>query len=87
MKSVKNKLQALEQYKMLLTRLDERNDARSLKGAYWLANDEIETITTEKWKQKFGVSFETARKDLFLLEKEGFLIIRREGHKLFFDRA
>lgn len=87
LKSVKNKLQALEQYKKLLTKLDENKDARALKGAYWMANKQIQTITAEKWKQKFSVSFETARKDLFLLEKEGFLVRRKEGRKLFFDRA
>ena len=58
---------------------------RILEGAKWMVNENIPTITTEKWCSKFKVSFETARQDLMKLEAEGFLIKRTVGRKNFFD--
>ncbi len=63
----------------------DHEHSRLLKGASWLVSEEISTITAEKWRVKFGVSFETARKDLMLLESEGFLTRRTVGRKSFFD--
>ena len=65
-------------------RLSGDEFARVLKGARWLAAEDIETITTEKWKSKFGVSFETARRDLTKLEEEGFVVMRTVGRKHFY---
>lgn len=58
---------------------------RILKGAHWMVSENIPTITTEKWRGKFKVSFETARQDLMKLEEEGFLTKRTVGRKNFFD--
>lgn len=58
---------------------------RLVRGATWLINEDIETITAEKWKSKFKVSFETARQDLLRLEEVGFLMKRTVGRKNYFD--
>ena len=58
---------------------------RLVKGATWLIDENITTITTEKWKNKFKVSFETARQDLLRLEGTGFLRKRTVGRKNYFD--
>ena len=58
---------------------------RLAKGATWLIDENITTITTEKWKNKFKVSFETARQDLLRLEEIGFLRKRTVGRKNYFD--
>lgn len=57
---------------------------RILRGARWLLDGNIEMITTEKWKNKFKVSFETARQDLMRLAKEGIVVMRVVGRKHFF---
>ena len=69
-----------------------RRDAASLAsadrlaaGLQWLYSKGAGTITTEKWKEKFGVSFETARKDLTWLAEHGYLTSRTSGHKKYFD--
>ena len=69
-----------------------RKDAASLasvdrlaNGMEWLYSKEIHTITTDKWKEKLNVSFETARKDLTWLSDNGYLDVRISGHKKFFD--
>ena len=68
--------------------LGEQPEAqRMLRGAEWMVADDVETITAEKWKNKFRVSFETARKDLMRLEEAGFLKRRVVGRKIFFDLA
>ena len=56
-----------------------------LNGLEWLYSKEFEAVTSEKWKDKFGVSFETARKDLMWLKEHGYLAARQQGHKVFFD--
>ena len=58
---------------------------RLIHGAAWLVDEGIETITTEKWKSKFKVSFETARQDLLRLVEVGFLRKRTVGRKNYFD--
>ena len=58
---------------------------RLADGLEWLYSKGFETITTDKWKDKFKISFETARKDLSWLADHGFLNIRTSGHKKFFD--
>lgn len=58
---------------------------RLVRGATWLMDEEITTITTEKWKNKFKVSFETARQDLLRLEEAGLLKKRTVGRKNYFD--
>ncbi len=54
-------------------------------GLEWLYNKGLTTITTDKWKDRFDVSFETARKDLTWLADRGYLFARTSGHKKFFD--
>ena len=58
---------------------------RLVAGMEWLYSKEIRTITTEKWKEKHRVSFETARKDLTWLAGHGYLTERNAGHKKYFD--
>lgn len=58
---------------------------RLVRGVTWLIDEEIQTITAEKWKSKFKVSFETARQDLLRLTKIGFLQKRTVGRKHYFD--
>jgi len=60
---------------------------RLLKGAGWMFSENIPTITTEKWRRKFKISFETARQDLTKLTEEGFLVKRTVGRKNFYDMA
>ena len=76
--------------KMRLERL--RREAAALAaadrlcaGMEWLYERDVESITTDKWKDKFRVSFETARKDLLWLSEHGCLSARTSGHKKFFD--
>lgn len=54
-------------------------------GMEWLFSKGFDTITTDKWKDKFKISFETARKDLTWLADKGYLAARTSGHKKFFD--
>ena len=58
---------------------------RLCKGLQWLYEKNFQTVTTDKWKDKFGTSFETARKDLTWLAEHGYLQVRSSGHKKFFD--
>ncbi len=60
-------------------------NSRLLKGAKWLVDESIATITADKWKNKFKVSFETARQDLTKLEENGFVKKRVVGRRNFFD--
>jgi len=76
-----------------LARVDAlRRDAADLasanrlcEGMEWLYAKGFANITTEKWKERFKVSFETARKDLLWLAEHGYLDMRSSGHKRFFD--
>ncbi len=81
--SARNHLKNLQKYEKLKEQMDE--DSRILKGAFWLASEDIHVITAKKWKNKLKVSFETARQDLKALESLGFLTSRREGRNIFFD--
>lgn len=83
--SVQARLCGMEFYRNISGKLDSEKDARILKGAYWMVSNDVKTISAEKWKNKFGISFETARKDLLTLEEIGFFKKRTEGHKVFFD--
>ena len=58
---------------------------RLCTGLEWLYGKGFRTITTDKWKDQFGISFETARKDLTWLAEKGYLTVRISGHKKFFD--
>lgn len=58
---------------------------RLTAGLEWLYSKGIGTVTADKWKDKFGVSFETARKDLSWLAEHGYLTARVSGHKKLFD--
>ena len=49
---------------------------RQLRGMKWLIQEDISTITTEAWRKKFKVSFETARQDLHHLQDLGALKMR-----------
>lgn len=86
LQSVKVRLQAMEAFRTVQEKLDPGKDSRVIRGAWWMVTDNVSTVTIEKWKGKFGVSFETARKDLMTLAGSGFVSARREGHRLFFDR-
>lgn len=59
--------------------------ARILQGAAWMVNERVESITADKWRGKFKVSFETARQDLQRLEQEGFVTLRVVGRKHHYD--
>ena len=83
--SVGSKLQTLDLFNRIKPELDPVKDSRLLKGAAWMAGEDVTSITSEKWKNKFGVSFETARKDLMKLEEAGFLRRMVKGHKIFFE--
>lgn len=54
---------------------------RIVDGLPWLLSSESQTITTEIWRKKWQVSFETARQDLLALEGQGVLIKRVEGRR------
>ena len=58
---------------------------RLCKGMEWLYAKDFHAVTVEKWKDKFNVSFETARKDLMRLVEYGYLSGRVSGHKKYFD--
>ena len=58
---------------------------RLLAGLEWLYGKAFVSVTADQWRQKFGVSFETARKDLLWLAEHGYLAVRASGHKRFFD--
>ena len=58
---------------------------RLCAGLEWLYRKGFQSITTDKWKNEFKVSFETARKDLTWLAGKGYLGIRNSGHKKYFD--
>ena len=58
---------------------------RLCEGLEWLYRKEFTVITTEKWKDRFAVSFETARKDLRWLAEHGYLKIRAVGHRKMYD--
>ena len=83
--SVGSKLQTLDLFNRIKPELDPVKDSRLIKGAAWMAGEDVTSITSEKWKNKFGVSFETARKDLMKLEEAGFLRRMGKGHKIFFE--
>lgn len=70
----------------LKTALADKSDAdRLIEGAAWLVKNSIDTVTAEKWRNKFRISFETARKDLMKLAEYGFVSKRVEGRKIFYD--
>lgn len=50
-------------------------------GLEWLLTGKSKTITADIWRKKWRVSFETARKDLMLLEREGILTLEIQGRK------
>lgn len=58
---------------------------RLLRGAEWLLTENIPTVTTEKWRAKFRIAFETARQDLNTLAAYGLLTMRISGRKHFYD--
>ena len=58
---------------------------RLCAGLEWLYRKGFRSITTDKWKDQFKVSFETARKDLSWLAEKGYLTARTSGHRKFFD--
>lgn len=85
LEGVERRLHALGKYRQLQALLGQDEDSRLLKGALWMAENDIGRITIEKWGRKHSVSFETARKDLMLLERAGFLKLSRVGRRLYYD--
>ena len=78
------------QEKMKVTGLRETASSlasveRLTSGLEWLYSKGFSTVTTDKWKDKIKVSFETARKDLTRLADHGYLVVRTSGHKKFYD--
>ena len=59
----------------------EVND-RILAGAKWLLESPNHAVTIKAWQNKFHVSTETARQDLFRLEAEG-IVVRKVNRKRF----
>ncbi len=57
---------------------------RQLSGARWLLEGDGERVTVEKWKKKYRVATETARRDLLSLAERGVLDRAREGRKAVF---
>lgn len=58
---------------------------RLCEGLEWLYSREFTSVTADKWKNKFKISYETARKDLTWLVERGYLTVRMSGHKKIFD--
>ncbi len=77
----------LEQIQTITNRLSALGNVpeRIMEGAKWLLKSDAATITSDKWRKKWGVSFETARQDLQVLEANGLLSKRVEGRKHIFD--
>jgi Uncharacterized conserved protein len=75
-----------QQLNRIITAFDDGTDNRIVKGAQWLIESDIESITADKWSKKFKVSFETARTDLMKLEKEGLLIKETVGRKIIYRK-
>ena len=80
----RSRLDAIAKYNVLQDMLDPVSDRRLLKGAEMMLTEGAGEITASVWKEKMAVSFETARKDLMMLEKLGFLTKVTRGHKIFF---
>lgn len=80
----RSRLDAIAKYNVLQDMLDPVSDRRLLKGAEMMLTEGAGEITASIWKEKMAVSFETARKDLMMLEKLGFLTKVSRGHKIFF---
>ena len=76
----RKKLEELRQAAASLASAD-----RLVSGMEWLYSKGYKTITTEKWKERFKVSFETARKDLTWLAAHAYLTARTSGHRKLFD--
>lgn len=57
---------------------------RQLSGARWLLEGDGERITVEKWRKKYGVATETARRDLLALTEQGVLERGMEGRRAVF---
>ncbi len=58
---------------------------RLYAGMEWLYRHHAASVTSDQWKDRFNVVFETARKDLIWLEEHGYLTGRNVGHKKFYD--
>ncbi len=54
---------------------------RMLEGVPWLLSDGKGNVTAEIWREKWDISFETARQDLLRLEKAGLLRLEVQGRK------
>ena len=70
-----------------LNELQARGDlnARQLAGAKWLLEGTGESVTVEKWKKRYKVVQETARRDLLKLCDAGVLTKAMEGRKAVFS--
>lgn len=82
---MREKMRQNAKLERLASAIGASDTPRLLEGAKWLVRDGIDTITAEKWRNKFKVSFETARQDLLKLESFGFVSKRTVGRKIFFD--
>ena len=58
---------------------------RILTGAKWLLESPNQTVTIKAWQNKFHVSTETARQDLFKLEAEGVVVRKVNGKRFEFE--
>lgn len=76
-----------QRLKELLSQLqsDTELPERIIDGAQWLIGSESKTVTAELWRKKFGISFETARKDLHRLECAGVVRLSIKGRKHLYE--
>ena len=85
---IHDRLAQTRQLSALKARLGDFPGAeRILRGAQWMVQENIPSITAEKWRVKLKVSFETARQDLQRLAQEGFVALRVSGRRHFYDRV
>lgn len=70
----------------MLTKLQNAglND-RILTGAKWILESPNSVVTIKAWQNKFHVSIETARQDLFKLEGQGVIRRKLNGRKFEFE--
>ena len=54
-------------------------------GMKWMYDKGYHSIITERWRKKFSISFETARKDLMWLASHGYLVSRSSGHRIIYE--
>ena len=85
-KAMEQRLFSQVAVEQMLTKLQNTglND-RVLTGAKWILESPNSVVTIKAWQNKFHVSTETARQDLFKLEGEGVIRRKLNGRKFEFE--